>query len=207
MKHEHYEVIHYRGKTIEIDIDEDVESPRIDRDNVGTMVCFHRRYDLGDKHEFKEPEDFKKWWQENGEGGVLMSLYLFDHSGLSISTGAFSCPWDSGQVGWIYCTAKTIEHEWGRYPDAEKTPIERATSYLKAEVEEYDKYLRGEIYCYQVDDDSCCGFYDLEECIAEAKATVEHQVEKEELKRQQKLKALIKGHAPIDIREKILTER
>ncbi len=36
--------------------DEDCESPR-NWDNLGTMACWHRRYNLGDKHEFSEPKD------------------------------------------------------------------------------------------------------------------------------------------------------
>lgn len=37
----------YKGYTIKIYHDEDAESPR-DWDNLGEMVCFHRRYNLGD---------------------------------------------------------------------------------------------------------------------------------------------------------------
>ena len=39
------------------DHDTDFANPRAN-DNLGVMVCFHRRYNLGDKHDFKEPEDF-----------------------------------------------------------------------------------------------------------------------------------------------------
>lgn len=34
--------------TVKIRHDLDTESPRRDRDNLGHMVCFHRRYRLGD---------------------------------------------------------------------------------------------------------------------------------------------------------------
>ncbi len=39
---------------IEILNDEDPENPR-EWDNLGTMVCFHRHYNLGDKHNFDNP--------------------------------------------------------------------------------------------------------------------------------------------------------
>ena len=37
----------YKGYTIAIDYDSDPSNPR-EWDNFGTMVCFHRRYALGD---------------------------------------------------------------------------------------------------------------------------------------------------------------
>ena len=37
--------------------DEDAVSPREDRDNFGTMVCFHKRYTLGDEHHYDDAEE------------------------------------------------------------------------------------------------------------------------------------------------------
>lgn len=157
----------YRGLTIKIEQDVDPESPR-EWDNVGTMVCFHGRYTLGDKHEFSSPTEFLEWWEENGEDGVLLPLYLYDHSGITISTSPFSCPWDSGQVGWIYATKETL--------DKETFDIDHATKYLIGEVETYDQYLTGQVYGYEVEDEdgnflaSCWGFYGEEDAIQEARA-------------------------------------
>lgn len=35
---------------------------------------------------------------------AMLPLFLYDHSGITMSTGPFHCPWDSGQVGFIYMT-------------------------------------------------------------------------------------------------------
>lgn len=40
--------------------DEDAQNPREDYDYFGTMVCWHNRYNLGDKHDSSEPNDFLK---------------------------------------------------------------------------------------------------------------------------------------------------
>jgi hypothetical protein len=40
-------------------------------------------------------------------------LYLYDHGGITISTGPFSCPRDSGQVGFIYASHKQIRDHFG----------------------------------------------------------------------------------------------
>ena len=43
-----------KGLTLRI-FEDDIEDPReyYKDTNVTTMVCFHRRYSLGDKHDFK----------------------------------------------------------------------------------------------------------------------------------------------------------
>ncbi len=38
--------------TLSVVPDDDPVSPREDRDNFGTIVCFHRRYTLGDEHHY-----------------------------------------------------------------------------------------------------------------------------------------------------------
>jgi hypothetical protein len=40
---------------IEVEQDDNTESPR-EWDNLGTMICFHSRYNLGDKHNFSSDE-------------------------------------------------------------------------------------------------------------------------------------------------------
>jgi len=97
-------------------------------------------------------------------GYVILPLYLYDHSGITMSTGSFGCPWDSGQVGYIICDNETVEKEFGGDRDlAEKS--------LRAEVSVYDDYLTGNVYGFIVEErdndedddwehvDSCWGFY------------------------------------------------
>lgn len=108
---------------------------------------------------------------------VILPLYLYDHSGLTISTGEFSCPWDSGQVGWIYCTKKEAFAEYGIFDEVrgfmpvtdenwEKAAIENLTG----EVKNFDTYLRGEVYGFKIEKEvkcECCGnieYEDIDSC-------------------------------------------
>jgi len=89
---------------------------------------------------------------------VILPLYLYDHSGLTMNTVGFSCPWDSGQVGWIYATHDDIRNEYG------SLDVEKAENLLCAEVEVYDYYLKGQCYGFKLYEgekeiDSCFGFY------------------------------------------------
>lgn len=154
------------GFTVEIHIDEVAENPREWYDHVGHMVCFHRRYDLGDEHDFGVPDTIEELdaaiKEEYGEGSVVLPLFLLDHSGITMSTTDFRHVdpqgWDSGFVGFIVASEEDIEKEWG----GDKA---KARDYLLGEVDEYDSYLTGSVYGYVVLDDagevldSCWGFY------------------------------------------------
>lgn len=239
--------------TLIVDYDTEPMNPRTDWDNFGKMVCWHRRYNLGDKHDYGDAEDFvtemlmswyeahptkpiyllksrgaenayleynrstREWnlyekngWSQSGEyyftdsypanagkdipdwfiekciqalthqeqlallraipGLILLPLYLYDHGGITMSTGSFGCCWDSGQVGWIYATADMIRKEYG---DAGKENYERARALLESEVQTYDLYLTGQCYGYRClegeeEVDSCWGFLgDFDDCVKE----------------------------------------
>src|SRR3990172_5623508 len=143
--------------TIKIYQDENPESPR-EWDNLGTMVCFHSRYNLGDeKHGFYNPDDLQEFLNENKGKVISLPLYLYDHSGISMSTGRaypFNCPWDSGQVGIIYITYEKIRKEYN-WKHITKERKQKIISYLQGEVETYDQYLRGDVYGYDVICDKC----------------------------------------------------
>jgi len=107
---------------------DEVFNPR-EEYNIGTMVCKHRRYNLGDE-QAENIENYSSWeeWFENEigiENMVYLPLYLFNHSGLSINTTGFNCKWDSEQVGWIY---------------APKTKFINETAYSEEELFSADKY-------------------------------------------------------------------
>ena len=45
------------GNTLNICLDEYPTNPRTDYDHIGTMLCFHKRYTLGDKHDHSSISD------------------------------------------------------------------------------------------------------------------------------------------------------
>ena len=224
-----------------------------DLDDLGTMVCWHRHYKLGDNNPFKTPQDFfhakitdlcsrdeifdyalkaegsvkiekckngygdnayelfyygyKSWLGERHEPEwqrediyaddamlidaivdnmsvsdcktllenklVMLPLYLYDHSGITMSVNDFGDKWDSGQVGWIYADYSKIKKEYG-VETVTETEIQKTVNTLKTEIETYDRYLRGEVYgimIYEFDEvtDSCFGYFeDIDYMSAEA---------------------------------------
>src|SRR5258705_5190303 len=105
------EQIEYKGYTIEIQQEENPEYLR-NWVNLTTMICFHRRYNLGDKHEFQH-QDYSSWDEmkqaiiKKYKPVCIKPLFLYDHSGITISTTEFNDKWDSGQVGFVVITCQS----------------------------------------------------------------------------------------------------
>ena len=167
------------AKTVKLVYDEDPESPRT-WDNLSTMVCFHKRYELGDKDHGYNDKDYGSWAEvraaieKREDPAVILPLYMYDHSGITIRTTPFHCPWDSGQIGWVFVTKKKLREEY-KSKRVTKKMIEQATKNVLAEVEAYDDYLTGNVFGFVIEDaegkelDSCWGFYGLDYAREEAK--------------------------------------
>ena len=162
-----------------ITVDKEPESPR-QCDNFGTMICFHSKYNLGDEHGYRK-EKFNSWnelrheIESNENPGVILPLYLYDHSGITMQTHPFNDRWDSGQVGFIFVSEDKIREEFSiEDKDAKITDeiLENAKKILESEVLLYDHYLTGDVYrlvkekfdsggC-QIDFDVVGGYYGIE---------------------------------------------
>lgn len=98
---------------------------------------------------------------------VILPLYLYDHSVLCISTKPFSCGWDSGQVGWIYVSKKTVvDSEWTKEWLAGRSKYKAAEDILIGEVEIINQYLQGDVYGCIIEEHTkceCCGAVNIEQ--------------------------------------------
>lgn len=162
------------GEVMVVEQDDSPDNPR-NWDNIGTMLCFHTRHILGDgklgisPDDFDSYDDLKEWLIKEG-AAVILPLYIYDHSGITMKTTPFGDRWDSGQVGFIYANNDKIMNEF-----ADVTPeiLAKVTEILEGEVETYDQYLTGDVYRYtvyktetcslghthRIQTDSCSGFY------------------------------------------------
>lgn len=209
---------------ISIEPDQYPENPRTAWDNVGHMVCWHSRYNLGDEQPSEDPSEYldnlaglddikaridtvldhfwdrRDWYgletrlnnylDKKRKGAlqdyIVLPLYLYDHSGITMRCSPFSCPWDSGYVGFIYVSMDQARKEWTGTDDEIR---EAATQYLIGEVETYDQYLTGDVWGYTIEQvtldedgdeidrewvDSCWGFYGYDYCKEEAEAQAKH---------------------------------
>ena len=163
---------------LEIVNDQYPENPREFYGNLAIMACFHKRYNLGDEtsfvtSDFNSWEEFKEFLltKASPKAVCVKPLYLYDHSGLTIATTPFSCRWDSGQIGFVYTTKAKIRENYG-VKRVTKRMLALAKKCIDAEVEEYDAYLRGDVYGWEITNletgqviDSCYGYYDKDYCL------------------------------------------
>jgi len=167
---------------LEIEQDNDPQNPRTEWDNVTTMICFHKRYNLGDKTDLKSSQ-FDSWNELKehieSEYKVLMikPLYMYDHSGITISTSCFNDRFDSGQIGWVFIDEK----QWKLMMGETEYTDEKLNDIIDSDVETYDNYITGEVYQYTIYEietcslghehknvvESCGSFFDEEDCKGE----------------------------------------
>jgi hypothetical protein len=126
-------------------------NPRED-DNLGSMVCYHRRYDLGDKdpylpgHYKPNARDFSGWehmreyLNKVHDLAVCLPVYMYEHGAIAVSTKPFSCPWDSGRIGFIFVSKEKLRKEYG-VKHITASLVAKAVRILEAEVQEYNQYL------------------------------------------------------------------
>lgn len=172
--------------------DSSPESPR-EWDNLGTIVAKHSRYNLADKDAPSiSMDNFSNWGEielflkEYYDAKVILPVYMYEHSGVALSTSSFSCRWDSGQVGFIYITKEKILSEYGG-KIVTKQLREKVEAVLRSEIKTYSQYLNGEVFGYRTfkvgeeeeEIDSCWGYYSEEEAIEEAKGIIECYISQE----------------------------
>ena len=151
------------NRTLDYFHDEYAESPR-SWYNLGTMICFHKRYDLGDEHvlssdSFNGWNEIEKYIIKNYDAAVVLPIYMYDHGGITINTTGFSCPWDSGQVGFIYVSNRKLRSEYNIKKVSKKFK-DLAKDILIGEVDTYSKYLEGDVYGFSINgEESMSGFY------------------------------------------------
>lgn len=179
MSFEEYKTIedgNYRARIVYDDNGDAFPSPRSDYDHAGVMWASHRDYWLGDrdyKGELTGPaadlDVFIREMEEFHAGGdliravlkhlqrhygttVVLPLYLYEHSGISISAGANLLDgggvntrthnpfdpggWDTSFVGLIF--NRPHDNEWG--------PTAMTEEAMQDEVREYNDYLTGQVY-------------------------------------------------------------
>lgn len=152
---------------IKVHVDDDPMSP-LEFDNLGVIATWHRGYNLGHVQPKCSPEE---WLKDNAPpGSVVLPVYMYEHSGIALSTGSFGDPWDSGQLGVIVATPDAIRKNFMKKRISKKMR-EITEKILKSEISTYNDYVSGNVWGFTIEDeedpsneDSCWGFFgdDLE---------------------------------------------
>ncbi len=131
--------------------EEDASNPQKEWDPFGEILyAAHSRYVLGgravDSDEMREiAED---------PNNIVLPVYAYVHGGSTISTGAFSCQWDSGQSGYVWISKADALSQLGKKRLTTKTR-EKILENLRGTVRTFAMFLEGDVYdlrVYRVDE-------------------------------------------------------
>lgn len=177
-----------KGKYIlEIFHDEMPDNPRYHND-ITKLILFHRRYNLGDSHGYNQ-RDYSNWGQmeadiiEREKPGVILPVYMYEHSGVVLSTSSFNDRWDSGQIGFVTIDWKT----------AQGMKIEQAVTLIEEQLRDYTAYLNGDVYLYKISELLTCNlgcqhkqyvtdafcYYDMDHCYSDGIEQLESYLDSE----------------------------
>ena len=143
--------------TLNVKLDFNPTNPREDCEHSSVIIYSSTRYLLGDKR-------VEQGTEVSTVDNIVLPVYAYIHSGTALSTTPFSCPWDSGQCGFIYEDKEAIRKEFGVKRISPKLR-KRIENRMKSEIELFDQYINGEVYGFVIKDDegevvdSCWGFY------------------------------------------------
>lgn len=232
------ETLEYRDHTIEIENDDMCMNPREEFDNMGTLALKnsawcdeeiddeqdlfnlliseedYRPYDFSANcHDYYEI-DSGKAWKNIEKQYIILPVYVMSHGATHYSAGAFGCPWDSGQAGWIYVSKSEARKECGWSVLTQKR-IDKIKTYLSAEIETFDDCVNGEIYWYNIKDkngedidESCGGFIghdnDKNGLLEYAHNAIDCHLQSKLRKKLEKLKTLIKNKVALSQRAKLI---
>lgn len=140
-----------KGLTLLVEPDDYPHNPRLDG-CTDTMLCWHKRYDLGDQNPYATSQDFWDDKELQDSIFVMRKVYMLDHSGLRFSAEPFTAVdpqgWDSGVIGIIYMTKDDAQRVYGGLTEETK---KQALEGLKDEIEEYDRFHNTQYYEYYIE--------------------------------------------------------
>jgi hypothetical protein len=140
------------GLTLRVEPDDYPPTAREECFDLGHLLCWHRKYELGEEHPYETAKDFYADKELQDKIFVRLPVYMLDHSGLRFSTRPFTAVdpqgWDSGQVGVIYATKENVSRICGKLSEETRGTVEQ---YLIEEIQTFDDFQTREYYAYYIE--------------------------------------------------------
>jgi hypothetical protein len=160
------------GRTLGVEYSEWSSSPR-EWDNLTKCIFFGSYSHVGDEHNYNS-NDYNGWDEmeqdiiKREQPVIIKKVYMYVHSGETISLTPFDCRWDSGVLGFVIITKEDLRTEYNWKVITKKrldSVLENINNVLEGEIEVLDDYISGNVYEFSIQDengdteDSCSGFY------------------------------------------------
>ena len=188
-----YQTIEYRGHEIEIWYSDFHESPD-DWENTDIFLVFDHRDFCVERDGFDPQEIFEEAYSKGErmfKGYWIFPVTAYIHSGVALYlTDQKVDRWDSSFKGFVL-----VSHE--EFGKPLESVAEKAAEGL---IDTWNNYLRGEVYGWSTDWDSCGGYYgdeSIPDMIEEAKGSIDYALKQETEKHIARRKRQIKARVPL----------
>ncbi|MDO4643181.1 MAG: hypothetical protein Q4A74_05010 [Cardiobacteriaceae bacterium] len=209
------ETLNIHNHNVEIYYDDWANNPLEWYDSV--LCTAHRSYTFGGEELSHDANSIQEafLWHLDAKGlkendVIYLPVYLYDHSGICLSTVPFSDRWDSGQLGYIYKIRKDMRRIFCVQRISPKLE-QQIYDMLIQEVEELSDFVSGNVYGFRVPalDISLYGFYSDDHkksgLIEAAIDEINHAVQEKRKVHFKQLKNLIRAKVPLQYRPVLTT--
>jgi hypothetical protein len=157
------------NETLTIEHDDYCTSPRKDyrlstfyfsnHNNEAKGFRFEESYDSITHFLEEGPKEIQK---HSDEIAVILPVYKYEHSGVVFATTPFSCPWDSGLIGFAVVTKKEARESF-QCKNITKKIVTIIKSLVEGELETFSNWANSNCYGFRLEVDgeeteSCGGF-------------------------------------------------
>lgn len=133
---------------LDVVYDECPESPR-KWDNICKILSQRGNWNIGDESYDADTANAKLKKLLANPNVYVKPIYMYDHSGQTISLTPFVDPWDSGICGFIYVDRATIENKTAN-TITDGNWIDIANQIMQDEIDIYDDFIRGAVYGFRL---------------------------------------------------------
>ena len=127
-----------------------------------TLAGYSRDYNLNET-DISKPDslsELKEIIEEKYNVHAILPLYMYEHSGVALSTSDFGDRWDSGCIGFVFMTTEQGEElEISTGKELEITTQEKAEEWIKNGIKQWNKLNNQSIFSiefFTVEKCNCC---------------------------------------------------
>lgn len=150
-----YAVAENDNYKVTVRYDDTAESPR-EWDNVCDIITFSTQVHIKEGV-YKDMEASQFMREVEPKMDFFISpLYMYNHSGISLSLSPITCDWDTSKIGWVYVTLDRFkEHYFDDYTGSEEQK-KKLTDAINGELSVFNDYYAGNVFYFTLEKKVTC---------------------------------------------------
>lgn len=156
---------------LEVEVKEEMDISMFEdplkEEGIYSFLSNSRRYYGDDCFRKVDGHDLDFWYEAYGSstemffeknGYIAIKVYMYEHSGRTISTAPFNNQWDSGLLGYLYIKEDEVEEKIGKKMTKDEV-LEDMRSFVNIS---WKQYIEGDYYYYEISDRTTYGNFNTD---------------------------------------------